>query len=164
MLSDKWARRARPSQDRGSARHAGTTSRSRTCGPPWHFDSSRASLTAARAELGVELGFRGWRGFFLLLARGAPVFRRRHADLVQEETGEIALRGEAELGGHFGDLAAPGREPRDRGLDAEHVEVGARREAGAQLEEVVEARARKSDLARQLVHVQFFVRARAKQR
>src|SRR5204863_10024294 len=52
----------------------------------------------------------------------------------------------------------------DRRLDAQHVEVGARREAGADVEKVVEARARQLHLARELVHVQLFVRVRAHQR
>ena len=90
---------------------------------------------------------------------GAAVLGGRDADLVQEEAGEVALRGEAELGRHLGDLALPGGQARDRGLDAQHVEVGARREAGAQLEQVVEARARQADLARQLVDAEVLVRA-----
>ena len=96
--------------------------------------------------------------------RGATVLGRRHADLVEEEAGEIALRREAELGGDLGDLAAPGGEARDRRLDAQHVEIRARREAGADLEKIVEARAREADLARELVHVELLVRPRAEQR
>src|SRR6202165_1585007 len=103
----------------------------------------------------------GWR---VVAARAAAVLGGRYADLVQEKAREIALRREAELRRDLRDLAVSGRKARDRGFDAQHVQVGARREAGAQLEQVVEARARQVDLARQLVHVELFVRPRAQQR
>src|SRR4051812_30906628 len=107
------------------------------------------------SELGVLLGdgldvLRG--GFVGLRSRGcAPVLGGRNADLVKEKPGEVALRGKAELGRYLRDLALARREARDRRLDAQHVEVGARREAGAELKEVVEARARQAHLAGELV-------------
>ena len=61
-------------------------------------------------------------------------------------------------------LPRPGGEARDRRLDAQHVEIGARREAGADLEQVVEPRARQAHLAGELVDVQVLVRMRAQQR
>src|SRR5204863_5522435 len=86
------------------------------------------------------------------------------ADLVQEEAREVTLRREAELGGHLGDLAAARGEARDRGLDAQHVEVGARRETGAELKQIVKAGARQADLAGELVDGHVLVRMRAQQR
>src|SRR5262245_49558912 len=118
--------------------------RSATRGGIFVYGGARGGLRS-----GVRSGF---------LIRGAAILGRRHADLVQEETGEVALRGEAELGRDFRDLALPGRQARNRRLHAQHVEVGARREAGAELEQVVEARARQTDLARELVHVELLVR------
>src|SRR5882672_12487667 len=95
--------------------------------------------------------------------RAAAVLRGGDAYLLQEEAREVALRREAELRGKLGDLALPGGQARHRGLDAQHVEIGARREAGAELEQIVEARARQADLARELVDVEVLVRARAQQ-
>src|SRR5581483_8115521 len=114
----------------------------------------------ARSGLFLRRGLALRRG---RLARrgGAPVLRGRDADLVQEEPGEVALRREAELGRELRDLAAARREPRDRGLDAQHVEVGARGEPGADLEEIVEARARQTHLAREVVDALVLVRMRA---
>src|SRR6185503_16111198 len=74
------------------------------------------SHTSPRACSGLESGserlglrFRGCGRRLVLLCRARPaVFRRRYADLVQEEAREVALRGEAELGRHLRDLAAPG--------------------------------------------------------
>src|SRR5271154_428393 len=94
----------------------------------------------------------------------APVLRGRDADLLLEKTGEIRLRGEAQFGRYFVDLGTARGELGDRRFDAQHVEVGARRAPGAELEQVVEARARQADLARELVHVHFLVRVRAQQR
>src|SRR5688500_7346187 len=107
---------------------------------------------------------RGGIFFYGILGCSTAVFRRGHADLIEEEACEVALRREAELGRDFGDLALPGGQARDRGLDAQHVEVGARRKAGAELEQIVEARARQADLVRELVHVELLVRPRAQQR
>src|SRR6266513_5289754 len=111
--------------------------------------------SAMRATPMPASGFRvlgGWRR--VVVARAAAVLGRGDADLVQEEAREVALRREAELRGDLGNLAVARGQARDRGLDAQHVEVGAGREAGAQLEQVVEARARQADAVRQLVHVE----------
>src|SRR5207302_1051179 len=88
----------------------------------------------------------------------------RDADLIQEKAREVALRREAELRGDLGNLAFAGGQTRNGGLDAQHVEVGTRREPGAQLEQVVEARTRQADAVRQLVHAELLVRPRAQQR
>src|SRR5207248_3059870 len=133
---------------------AGRASRSRICGPP----------SAAEVLLRRLLGLGGRGGLLALGARRPAVFRGRRADLVQEKAREVALRGEAKLGRDLADLAAARGKPRDRRLDAQHVEVDARREAGAELEEIVEARAREADLARELVHVELLVRPRAQER
>src|SRR6184192_1461718 len=116
--------------DPGFAPRAGRASRSRICGPP----------SAAEVLLRRLLGLGGRGGLLALGARRPAVFRGRHADLVQEKAREVALRGEAKLGRDLADLAAARGKPRDRRLDAQHVEVDARREAGAELEEIVEAR------------------------
>src|ERR1700694_6005183 len=100
----------------------------------------------------------GWR---VVGARAAAVLGGRCAALVQEKAREIALRRQAELRRDLRDLAVSGRKARDRGFDAQHVQVGARREAGAQLEQVVEAGARQVDLARPLVRFERLIWARA---
>src|SRR4029077_6941261 len=86
------------------------------------------------------------------------------AHLVVEEAGEIALRRETELGGELRDLAAPGGQARERGLNAKQIELGAGRKAGADLEQVVEPRARQAHLVGELVDVQVLVRMRPQQR
>src|SRR5262249_24956421 len=98
------------------------------------------------------------------LAGRAPVLGRRDADLLLEEAREVRLRREAQLRRDLGDLGAAAGELGDGGLDAQQVQVGARRAPGAGLEQVVEAGARQTDLARQVVHVDFLVRVRAQQR
>src|SRR5713226_6420871 len=50
-------------------------------------------------------GFRVFGGWRIVAARAAPVLGRRDADLVEEEAREVALRREAELRGHLGNLA-----------------------------------------------------------
>src|SRR5687767_5272583 len=94
----------------------------------------------------------------------AAVLRRRHAYLVQEEAGEVALGRETELRRYFGDLAAAGRQPRDRRFDAQQVEIRARRKSGAELEQVVEARARQAHLRGELVHAEALSAMRAQKR
>src|SRR4051812_26707936 len=101
-------------------------------------DSSRGGRLGA---LRLFLGLRRGAGLLALGTRCPAILRGRHADLIEEKAREVALGREAELGRDLTDLAAAGGQARDRGLDAQHVEIDARREAGAELKEVVEPRA-----------------------
>src|SRR5258705_263474 len=132
--SGRSARRALRWPHRGSVRRAGTAFRFRTFDPACGDSSPSPGVHPPPRLLLLLWGRLGARGRAAVLGGG-------DAHLVVEEAGEIALRREAELGGELRDLAAPGGQARDRGLDAQQIEIGAGREPGADLEQIVEPRA-----------------------
>ena len=73
------------------------------------------------------------------------------------------MRREAELGGDFRDLARP-VDRREIAVSTHSMSRYARGEKPVHMEEIVEARARQADLARELVHVEILVRPCAQER
>ena len=131
-------RRARAGgRRRESGPRAGTASRCRTCGRPWPERPPRELSVIAlvgSAPAGPGCGSRVARRYS---EGGTPTwFRKKRVKLLCAEKPSSAETSAI--------LPLARGQARDRGLDAQHVEVGARREAGAQLEQVVEARARQA--------------------